>query len=80
LHKKYEKLVENHLQEFRKIEEISERDMYRRLREASDANELAELVIELVICCAEFECFVDIMKAKRRQFEQESPNFVESKC
>ena len=44
IHKKYEKIVEGHLQEFAAKENISQEEMYDRVRHATETNELADLV------------------------------------
>lgn len=44
IHKKYEKIVEGHLQEFAAQQDISQEEMYDRVRQATETNELADLV------------------------------------
>jgi len=80
LHAKYEKIMEGHLQDFRSQEGITEKEMYARIRKSTDANELAQMIIELVLSCVQYESFVDIMKSKQRQLNAEERGLVEAKC
>ncbi|GBG28785.1 ADP-ribosylation factor-like protein 2-binding protein [Hondaea fermentalgiana] len=77
IHKKYERIMEKHLQNFRKQEGISEAEFYKRVRKATDQSELSQMIIELVLSCADFECFVDIMRSKRQHLESSSERFEE---
>lgn len=77
IHKKYEKVMEKHLQTFREQQNITESEFYSRIRKATDKSELAQMIVELVLSCADFECFVDIMKSKRRHMDMDSERFDE---
>jgi hypothetical protein len=63
--------MEGHLKTFCAEQGMEESEMYKRVRAATSENELAQMIVELVLCCADYECFVDIMKHKNRQMEME---------
>lgn len=77
LHKVYEDLVERHLVNFRNTESISSKDLFNRLKAAGNENRLASTVIQLVLSCSEYHCFVDCMKMKAE--EQRMAEQVESR-
>lgn len=47
LHKKYEKIVEDHLQEFAEQEDITAEEMFERVQACTSQNDLAQLVSHL---------------------------------
>lgn len=69
LHKEYERLVEGHLHDFREQQGLGEAELYKRLRACTEGNELAALVVELVLSCIDFTSFVSIMQSKKRELE-----------
>ncbi len=80
LHKNYEKIVEGHLQRFRTEQDITEAEFYSRVRASTDESELALMVVELVLCCSEYQVFVDLMRSKNRQMNLQSNGAIEEKC
>ena len=62
--------MEGHLREFTEAEGVTSKQLFQRLRAATESNELAKMVVSLVLSCSDYACFVDIMRAKARQRRQ----------
>ena len=64
MYKEYEGIVESHLRHFAKLENMSRRELFNRIKSSAEENELAQLLVELILCTTDFQMFCELMKIK----------------
>lgn len=57
-------MVEQKLEKFRKKENLTPKILFDRLRNAGEQNELAGMIIQLVLSCVDYVIFIDIMRMR----------------
>ena len=60
----YEAIVENHLTELAFLEGLQHRDLIDKVKLSTRRNDMAALVLDLIICSSDFTLFCQIMKMK----------------
>ena len=72
IHAKYERIVEAHLRDFVREEGLARpAELYQRLAKVSETNAMAALTVRLVLCASDYQCFVEIMRAKLEHEKRE---------
>ena len=72
IHARYERIVEGHLRDFVAREGLARKEeLYQRLATVAATNPMAALTVRLVLCASDYQCFVEIMRAKLEHEKRE---------